>query len=247
HVGLTNIKIVYSRPSAKGRKIFGDLVPYNEYWRTGANRNTKINFSEDVLINSQTIKAGTYAIFTKPSEEEWAVYFYTDTTNWEVPKSIDPTKIAATLNVPSVAENRFSETLTISFETIKNSEVTLRIAWENTAINIPITVRTDEVMLQKIQQTRAKNALGYHLAGYYFLTQDKELERAKVLFERSIELDPEPDYRSYLQLAYVFDKLNDQKGVVEVATRSLELAKSISSKVGIEQSTALLKKWGAMD
>ena len=77
-VGLTDVTLEYSRPNMRGRTIFGDLVPHGEVWRTGANQRTKITFSDDVVIAGQTLKAGTYAIFTKPSEKSWEVYFYTD-------------------------------------------------------------------------------------------------------------------------------------------------------------------------
>jgi len=84
-VGLTKVKLTYSRPATRGRKIFGDLVPYGAKWRTGANRNTKIQFSESVAIKGMDIAKGTYAIITEPSETNWDVYLYADTTHWEVP------------------------------------------------------------------------------------------------------------------------------------------------------------------
>src|SRR5688572_14329931 len=77
-VGLTDITIEYSRPSVKGRTIFGDLVPYDKLWRTGANARTKITFSDDVKISGKEVKAGTYAIFTRPTAKSWEVIFYTD-------------------------------------------------------------------------------------------------------------------------------------------------------------------------
>lgn len=75
-VGLTDVAMDFSRPAMRGRTIFGDLVPYGKIWRTGANMRTKISFSTDVVVDGQTIKAGTYAIFSKPSEKSWEVYFY---------------------------------------------------------------------------------------------------------------------------------------------------------------------------
>ena len=72
-VGLTNVDISYSRPSAKGRNVFGDLVPYGKLWRTGANANTTINFSEDVMISGKALKKGKYALFTTPKADVWEV------------------------------------------------------------------------------------------------------------------------------------------------------------------------------
>jgi hypothetical protein len=81
-VGLTDVIIKYSRPGMKGRQIFGDLVPYGEKWRTGANNNTTISFDTKVSINGQEVPEGTYAIFTIPQEDEWEVIFYKDSNNW---------------------------------------------------------------------------------------------------------------------------------------------------------------------
>ena len=69
-VGLTEVKVIYSRPSARGRSVAGDLIPYNEVWRTGANASTKISFSTDVKLNGNPLPAGTYALYTLFTEEE---------------------------------------------------------------------------------------------------------------------------------------------------------------------------------
>jgi len=94
-VGLTDVTLEYSRPSVKGREIFGNLVPFNTIWRTGANKNTVVTFSDDVQIEGQTLTAGSYAIFTKPGESSWEIIFYSDTDNWGAPKEWDESKVAA--------------------------------------------------------------------------------------------------------------------------------------------------------
>ena len=97
-VGLTDVTVEYSRPSMRGRTIFGDLVPYGKLWRTGANKNTTLEFSTDVTIDGQALKAGTYAIFTKPGESSWEIIFYSDTDNWGTPQKWDDSKVAAKTN-----------------------------------------------------------------------------------------------------------------------------------------------------
>ena len=86
-VGLTDVTLEYSRPGMRGRTIFGDLVPYGKLWRTGANKNTMITFSDDVVVDGQTLKAGSYAIFVTPSAKSWDVIFYSDTVFQQVVKS----------------------------------------------------------------------------------------------------------------------------------------------------------------
>jgi hypothetical protein len=75
-VGLTDVEIVYSRPSARGRAVFGNLVPFGELWRTGANENTIITFSDDVIIDGKSLKKGKYALYTIPNIQSWEVIFF---------------------------------------------------------------------------------------------------------------------------------------------------------------------------
>lgn len=246
-VGLTDILVEYSRPTRKGRTIFGDLVPYGQLWRTGANRNTKITFSEAVKIDNQVVAAGTYAIFSRPNVSTWDILFYTQTDNWDVPDSLDASKIAAKATVKAINLNRSFDALTITFDDLTNSSTNLGIAWENTYAALPIQVLTNEVMEKTVQKRLKETALEYHLAGYYYLRENMSLDKAKGLMETAIALRPEPDYRSHLQLAYILDKLKDRKGAIQAAERSLELAKEIGSKYGIEENTSLLKTWKVLD
>ena len=112
-VGLTNVAIEYSRPSMKGRTIFGDLVPFGKIWRTGANENTTISFSDDVVIDGQTLKKGKYALYTMPKAENWDVIFYSTTDNWGNPDTWDETKVALRTNVKSQMLNKAIESFTI--------------------------------------------------------------------------------------------------------------------------------------
>lgn len=242
-VGLTKITIEYSRPSRRGRTIFGELEKYGKLWRTGANRNTKITFSETVKIGETTLTAGTYALFTRPSTSTWEVYFYTDTSNWNVPDSLETSKIAALITVPSKPISQTIESLTISIDNLRQDTVDLSIAWENTYVAVPIEMLTTEVMNKTVQKTIEKNALGYHLAGYYYLRENIQLEKAKELFELAIQIKPNPNYQNYLQLAYVLEKLGDRKGAIQASKKSLALAKNTGSKYGVEENTKNLKKW----
>src|SRR5690606_24871113 len=92
-VGLTDFVLEYSRPNVRERKIFGDLVPYGQVWRLGANANTKITFSTDVAVAGKTLKAGTYALYTIPNATAWDVIFYTDATNGGLPAKWDDSKV----------------------------------------------------------------------------------------------------------------------------------------------------------
>ena len=108
-VGLTDVTVDYSRPSAKGRLIFGDLVPFGKLWRTGANSNTTVSFSEDVVINGTTLKKGKYALYTTPKADMWEVIFYTANDNWGTPENWDANKVAVLVNADPIALNNAVE------------------------------------------------------------------------------------------------------------------------------------------
>ncbi|MBL7808176.1 MAG: DUF2911 domain-containing protein, partial [Saprospiraceae bacterium] len=88
-VGLIKVDVEYSRPSAKGRKVFGDLVPFGTLWRTGANASTKVTVSDDAKVAGMPLPKGTYALYTIPGEKEWTIIFYKNTSFWGAPEPKD--------------------------------------------------------------------------------------------------------------------------------------------------------------
>src|SRR5690554_2063611 len=119
-VGLTEITVEYSRPSAKGRNIFGNLVPFGKIWRAGANANTIITFSDNVVIGGKTLPKGEYALYLTPKPDSWEVYFYSDTHNWGLPEKWNEEKIAAKATAKPFALNNYVETFTIGINTLDN-------------------------------------------------------------------------------------------------------------------------------
>ena len=136
-VGLTDVTLEYSRPSMRGRTIFGDLVPFDKVWRTGANARTKISFSDDVTVGGTTLKAGTYAVFTKPGQTSWDVYFYTETAGGGTPRNWDESKIAAQINVPVYTMPDNVETFTMTIDDLSNNGATMGMIWEKTYVGVP--------------------------------------------------------------------------------------------------------------
>jgi len=145
-VGLTDVTLEYSRPNMRGRTIFGDLVPYGKLWRLGANANTKITFSTDVIVEGQTLKAGSYAIYTTPSEESWEVVFYSDASNWGTPRKWDDTKVAAKVTGKIYEMPMKIETFTMSFDDLNNNGATLGMFWENIYVGVTFEVPTDSMV-----------------------------------------------------------------------------------------------------
>jgi len=139
-VGLTTIEVEYSRPSARGRVIFGGLVPYGRLWRTGANLNTTITLSHDIKMNQQEIKKGAYAIFTIPAENaDWEVLIYDD-PNGHTPLVIDESKVVSRFNVAANKSLDYLESFTIDFGNFKTSSANMYIKWADVVLDIPLEV-----------------------------------------------------------------------------------------------------------
>lgn len=139
-VGLTDVTVEYSRPSMRGRTIFGDLVPYGQIWRTGANARTKITFSNDATVGGKTLKAGTYAIFTKPSQASWEVFFYSEHTGGGNPQSWDESKVVAKTTVQAHQISEAVETFTITIDDLKDDGATLGFLWASTYVGVEFGV-----------------------------------------------------------------------------------------------------------
>ena len=246
-VGLSTVTLEYSRPSMKGRKIFGGLVPLNEVWRTGANANTKITFSDDVKIGGSELKAGSYAIYTKPGAENWEIIFYSDATNWGTPQEWDNSKVAATVKVQAFPMPMSIETFTMSFDDLKNDSATMGILWETAYVGVPITVNTDEKVTASIESVmNGPSANDYFSAAVYYLEAGKDINKSKMWIDKAIEMREKPAFWYHRQQSLIYAKSGDKKGAVKAAQTSLKLAKDAGNSDYVALNTKSLKEWGSM-
>jgi len=245
-VGLTDITIEYSRPGVKGRTIFGDLEPFGTTWRTGANKNTIITFSSDVTIAGTTLKAGSYAIFTKlNSATQWDVVFYTDTENWGTPGKWDETKVAATAKV-EVMQIPFSvETFTIDINNITNNGGTIDMIWDKSYVAIPFTVPTDELVSSSIDKIMNGPAAGdYYSSAVYYLQAGKDINKAKMWIDKAVEMTKDKPRFWYLrQQSLIYAKAGDVKGAIAAAKESLRLAKENKNDNYVKMNEASIAEW----
>ena len=246
-VGLTDVTLEYSRPSVKGRAIFGSLVPHNKLWRTGANVNTKITFSNDVEIGNKMIKAGTYAIFTKPGASDWDVYFYSDTNNWGAPEKLEDSKIVAQVNVPVQPLTMQVETFTLLFNDLKTDSATLGIMWDKSYVGVPIKFITDQLMATNIDRVmNGPTAADYYAAATYYFEAGKDIKQSRIWMDKAMEMTPDPKFYQVRQKALIYAKAGDKKGAIEAAKQSLEMAKKAGNDDYVAMNTKSLKEWGAM-
>lgn len=242
-VGLTDVTIEYSRPSMKGRTIFGGLVPYDKMWRTGANENSKITFSDDVEIGGKSLKAGTYAIFTKPGKETWDVYFYNDASNWGTPEKWDESKVAATVNAKVYAMPMNVETFTMSFDNLKNDSANLGMIWENTYVGVPLGVHTDKAVNASIEKVmNGPSANDYYSAAVYYLESGNDINKAKTWIDKAVSMRSDA-FWYYRQQSLIYAKAGDTKGAIKAAQTSLDLAKKANNDDYVALNTQSLNLW----
>ncbi|MFZ1749693.1 MAG: DUF2911 domain-containing protein, partial [Saprospiraceae bacterium] len=223
-VGLTSVTLDYSRPSKNGRKIYGDLVPFDAMWRTGANKNSMISFSDDVMIGGATVKKGTYAIFTKPGKMSWEVYFYSDTENWGTPEKWDDTKVAAKVMVTPQAGNMV-ETFTLDVANVTNESFHLQILWDNVVIPVKIDVPTDKKVSEAIKGVMAgPSAADYYNAARYYREAKKDLTQALSWMNKSIEMGNDK-FWVLRQKSLIEADMGSFKAAIATANMSLEKAK----------------------
>jgi len=243
-VGLTDVTLEYSRPSMKGRVIFGGLVPYDKVWRTGANANTKITFSDKVTIGGKELKAGTYAVYTKPSAQSWEIYFYSDASNWGTPQEWDDAKVVATVKAQIYPMPVNIETFTMSFDDITNDSANLSFMWEKVYVNIPISFNTDATVSASIESVMGGPSAGdYYTAAVYYLNTDKDISKSKTWIDKAIAMRAEPAFWYYRQQSLIYAKSGDKKGAIKAAKTSLELATEAGNDDYVALNTKSLLVW----
>lgn len=242
-IGLADLTIQYSRPAKRARTVFGDVVPFGELWRLGANENTKITSSDNLIFGKDTLKAGTYAIFTKPSKDNWEIFFYSETTNWGTPDTWDDKKVALKLNAPVVAINDVVENLTIGFDNLQNASATLQISWDKTRVNIPFSLNTKEKVLASVKKTMdGPTANDFHQAANYYFSEKMDLKKALEWETKAVELRPEAYWMSRLK-AQIQAELGDYKGAIESAKKSIEAAEKDNDQNYVKMNKASIEEW----
>lgn len=246
-VGLTEVTVDYNRPSAKGRIIFGDLVPFGELWRTGANANSTVSFSEDVIINGATVKKGKYALFTTPKADMWEVIFYTDTDNWGTPEVWDANKVAVLVNVDPVALNNAVESLTISIGNLTNDSATIDIAWEKTMVSVKFEVPTKKAAMASIEKTLAGPTAGdYYSSGVYLFQSNGDLNKSLEYVNKAISMVKPGDDVPFWQLrqkSLIQAKLGDKAGAIASAKLSIAGAEKAKNNDYVKMNNDSIKEW----
>lgn len=241
-VGLTDVTLEYSRPAVRGRVIFGDLVPFGKKWRTGANANTKVTFSDNVTIDGQELKKGSYAIYTIPNKDSWEVIFYKDTNNWGTPQKWDDNKVAAKTTVETLDIPFSVESFTIDINGISNDGARLEFIWDKTIVMVPFNVPTDKIALKSINNVMSGPSQNdYFQAATYFHTSGKDLKKALKWMQKATAKDAK--FWQLRRMSLIQADMGDKAGAIVTAKKSLEGATKANNVDYVKMNEESIAEW----
>lgn len=238
---LSNIKIEYSRPSAKGRKIYGDLVPFGKVWRTGANQSTKITFGEDVSVEGKAIAAGTYALYTMPNKDSWDIMFYKDLKLGGNVADYKAENEALKVTVKPSALADKVETFTMNVADMTSSTANVEMLWEQTRVSFAVKADIEAKIMKNIETTMASDSRPYFQAANYYYENGKDLNQALTWINKAVEQNPKAYWVVHVK-AKIQNKMKDYKGAIASAEQSLALAKEDKNDDYVKMNEKLIEE-----
>lgn len=243
-VGLTEINISYSRPSKRNRVIFGEVVPYNEMWRLGANKNSMITISEEIYFKQDTLPKGTYALFAKPSEDKWELVFYSEYSNWGTPENWEESKVALTLNADVSPLESSVETMCISIENIGTAAASLCITWDQVRVAFPFQLMTQKQVVESIEKVMSgPGASDYYNSAKYYLGEGLDPEQALKWINSAVEIRGKSAYWMTRLQAQIYAELNNYDRAIASANLSMEEAEKAGNTNYVKMNKQSIEAW----
>lgn len=238
-IGLTKVEVEYARPSAKGRKIFGDVVPFDKVWRTGANAATKIEFDGPVKIQGVEIPKGEYGLFTIPTASSWTIIL----NKKLVPvQQYDAKEDVARFEVKTEKTSAFTETFTIGFGAVNEKEGTMYIKWENTKVSFKIESDADAIVMESIANNKKWTSRDYFQAAMYYFNTNRDLNQALEWINKSIEDNNDRFYVNRSK-SLIQAKMGDYKGAIATAEKSLKQSEEAKDDAYIKMNKESIAEW----
>ncbi len=242
-VGMSEITLDYSRPSAKGRKIMGEIVPFGAMWRTGANQPTKFTTTDSLTVMGKGLPKGTYIIMTKPGKDAWEVMFNKNPkANATDETALYPADNVVSISVPTMKTGMMVETFTMGIGNITNTSASLDIMWENTAISIPFTNDIDaKIMAQIKQKLDGPTQNDYFAMSQYYMDANKETAKALEYVDKALAKGER--FWMLRHKSLVQAKMGDKKGAIETAKKSLAAATEAKNGDYIRMNEKSIAEW----
>lgn len=243
-VGLTEVEVNYSRPSAKGRAVFGNLVPFGKLWRTGANENTIVSFSDDVIIDGKTLKKGKYALYTVPKIESWEVIFYATTDNWGTPQEFNEANVALRTVVKEEALSKPVETFTIGLSSLDPNYAYLEIYWENSYVAIKFEVPTQKTAIANIEKALAgPTSADYFAAAQFIFQSNGDNDKALEYVNKALDMSTEKPFWYNRLKSLIQAKSGNKAGAIESAKLSLAAAEAAKNQDYVKMNKDSIAEW----
>lgn len=243
-VGLTQVEINYSRPSARGRAVFGNLIPFGKVWRTGANENTTISFSDDVVIDGKTLKKGKYALYTVPKIGSWDIIFYSTTDNWGNPEVWNEPNVVLRATVKEETLPKPVETFTIGISGLDNNFAYLEMYWESSYVALKFEVPTQKTAMASIEKALAGPTAGdYFSAAQFLLQSNGDTAKALVYVNKALEMNKDKPFFYYRLKSLIQAKVGDKKGAIETAKISLAAAEKAKNQDYVQMNKESITEW----
>ena len=246
-VGVTDVKVEYSRPAKKGRILFVDVEEFGKIWRTGANASTKISFSDDVTLEGKPVPAGEYALYSIPGKTDWTVMLYKDLSLGGNVGDYDESNEVVRVNVKAEPLTGSVESFTIDIGNVSANGATIALVWGEYYVPVKMEVDTDAKLSAQIE-SYMKNPMAsvgnnYSQAANYYLQNDKDMNSALEWIDKAIEINPTAFWNIQTK-ARILGKMENYTGAIAAAQKSTEVAKAAPNDFGyIDANQKLIDDW----
>lgn len=238
--GMGSIELTYSRPGAKGRSVFGDLVPYGKLWRTGANEATRLVFTSPVEIGGRKLDTGTYILYTIPSEDTWEIIINKGINNWGVDGYKEKEDVFRII-VPATKTQTKTETFSMQFTNIKPESCELQLMWDKKVIAIPITTNIKDKLKTQVEAALLTDKKPYWLAAQFYFEYDRNLSKALENVSKATDENPKA-YYMFLYKARIQKEMGNNADALESSKTSLALAKEARNDDYVRMNQQLQKE-----
>jgi hypothetical protein len=236
--GLGSVTVKYSRPNVKGRKVFADLAPYGDVWRTGANTVTTVSFSDDITLEGQAIKAGEYALLTIPGKDSWTIILNKGTKQWGTYAYKEADDVLRFV-VKSLRLKNKLETFTITFSDVTPNTAKLNLLWEATQVSIDMMTDVDGKVMAGIDEAMKGDRKPYMQAAVYYYDNGKDLSKALTWMNAMAPADQNTPWYNYWK-AKIQLKSGDKAGAIASAKTGLEIAETMKIAEYVRLNSAVL-------
>ena len=242
-IGVCDVLIKYSRPSARNRQVLGKLVPYGKVWRVGANEATTIQFSHDLSINGNMVDAGKYALFIIANKNEWAIILNSDWDQWGAYHYDQNNDVLRVTSHP--VKINHVEQFEINFTDVSKTSAVVNISWSDFSVNMHLETNTNKQTLDEIENVAREIQqywYSYSAAAQYFFYELKDEEKAIHYIDKAIALEA-PNPAPWMLKSQIKASQGEFKDAIHLAEQALEVSRKHNFYFEIEENEEKIKAW----